>query len=85
MNCKKQGFFVITAADGFEARARSPNPRLKMPSLWLVTLIPVLRDEWGKTIEVPEQTAAGLIATLKADRATAQTPIFLSLCLKLLN
>ena len=76
---QKQGFFVVTAADGFEARARIAESPVKDAIVVAGDLIPVLRDEWGKTLEVPEQTAAGLIATFKADRATAQTPIFLSL------
>ena len=76
---QKQGFFVITAADGFEARARLAETPVKDAIIVAGDLIPVLRDEWGKTIEVPEQTAAGLITVLKADRATAETPIFVSL------
>ena len=47
-------------------------------------LIPVLRDEWGKTIEVPEQTAAGLIAALRAAQ-TPPTPRFLPHCQKIPN
>ena len=38
-----------------------------------------LRDENGQVIDVPEQNAAGLIAALKADPATANTPILTSL------
>ncbi|TVR42941.1 MAG: hypothetical protein EA402_10840 [Planctomycetota bacterium] len=76
---QSQGFFVITAADGFEARARLAETPVKDAIVIAGDLIPTLRDEWGRTIEVPEQTAAGLIAALKADRRTANTPIFLSL------
>ena len=52
---QKPGFFVITAADGFEARARLAETPVKDAIVIAGDLIPVLRDE--QTIELPEQTA----------------------------
>ncbi|TVR13621.1 MAG: hypothetical protein EA401_06320 [Planctomycetota bacterium] len=76
---QRQGIFVITAADGFEARARIAEAPVKDAIIIAGDLIPSLRDEWGRTIEVPEQTAGGLIAALAEDRRTENTPVILSL------
>jgi CheY-like chemotaxis protein len=74
-----QGLLVFTAADGFEARMRLAESPVKDAIIVAGDLVPSLRDDNGQLIDVPEQTAAGLIQALRGEPSTAETPIFLSL------
>ncbi|MDA3959864.1 MAG: HEAT repeat domain-containing protein [Planctomycetota bacterium] len=75
----QQGMLVFTAGDGFEARSRLNETPVKDAIIIAGDLTPSLRDEHGEVIDVPEQTAAGMLEVLRADPRTENTPIFIAL------
>lgn len=75
----KKGYVVATASDGFELKQRLAETPVKDAVIIPGDLRPMLRDEHGGIIDVPEQFPLGLVETLKKDPATAKTPVFISL------
>lgn len=75
----QQGILAFTANDGFQARQRINETPVKDAIVIAGDLTPALRDEHGVVIDVPEQTAMGLVEVFKQDPRTEQTPVFISL------
>lgn len=75
----EQGLLAFTAGDGFEAQQRLNETPIKDAIVIAGDLTATLRDEHGQIIDVPEQTAAGLVEVLRADPRTERTPIFIAL------
>jgi CheY-like chemotaxis protein len=76
---QSKGFLVITAADGFEAINRLAESPVKDGVIIAGDLGPSLKDSHGALLDAPQQTAAGLLATLAADARLAGAPIFIAL------
>jgi len=75
----EKGFLVMTAADGFEAKARLRQAPVKDAIIIAADLTPSLRGSHGELLDRPEQTASGLISVLRGEPATEKIPILLSL------
>jgi len=75
----QQGFLVFTAGDGFDARNRLNESPVKDAIIIAGDLVPALRDNFGNVIDVPEQTALGLVEVFKNDPRTENTPVFIAL------
>lgn len=70
---------VVTAADGFEAMNRLAEAPTKDAVIISGNLGPSLKDEHGALIDVPQQTALGLVKMMSEDPRLTGAPIFVSL------
>ncbi|GDY13560.1 hypothetical protein LBMAG53_24380 [Planctomycetota bacterium] len=74
-----RGFHATTAADGHACLQRLRETPIVDAIIISGELLPTLRGAHGEAIDVPEQTAPGLVGLLRSDTRTAGTPIFISL------
>ncbi len=74
-----RGYLVVTAANGFEATQRLLEAPIKDAVIIAGDLVPVVRDEHGEVIDVPEQTAPTLIELIRTKDRIGQVPVFASL------
>jgi CheY-like chemotaxis protein len=76
---QRQGYLVYTGETGFDLMQRLEESPVKDAIIIAGDLLPQLRDEYGGSIDVPEQKAETLIAKLKSDWRAEKTPVFISL------
>jgi CheY-like chemotaxis protein len=76
---QSKGFRVYAVQDGFDAMQRLEESPIKDAIIVAGDLIPSVRDEHGKIIDVGEQTAVTLVAKLAKDWRSEKTPVFISL------
>lgn len=75
-----KGFLVITAADGFEAVNRLGESPVKDAVIVAGDLGPSFKDDQGVLIDVPQQSAFGLVTqVLASDPRLGGAPVFVSL------
>lgn len=74
-----RGLVPITAADGFEALNRLASGPAKDAIIVAGDLATTVKDAGGAVLDVPQQTAAGLIQMLAADPRAAGLPILVAL------
>jgi HEAT repeat protein len=76
---QQQGYMVVTANNGFDLMQQLEETPIKDAIIIAGDLLPDLHDQYGITIDVPEQQAATLVPRLKKDWRAEKTPIFISL------
>ena len=76
---QSKGFLVITAENGFEAMNRLAEAPAKDAIIVAGDLTPALKDQHGSLLDVPQQSALGLIGMLSKDPRAAGAPLFISL------
>lgn len=76
---QSKGYMVVTAADGFEAVNRLAESPTKDAVIVSGDLGPSVKDEHGTLIDVPQQTALGLVKMMSTDPRLSGAPIFVSL------
>ncbi|HYE07594.1 MAG TPA: HEAT repeat domain-containing protein [Planctomycetota bacterium] len=75
---QRQGYLVVTCENGFELMQRLEESPIKDAIIIAGDLLPELRDEYGSSIDVPEQRAITLVEKLKKDWRAEKTPIIIS-------
>ncbi len=75
---QRQGYLVVTCENGFELMQRLEESPIKDAIIIAGDLLPELRDEYGSSIDVPEQRAITLVEKLKKDWRAEKTPIIVS-------
>ncbi|MBA3685011.1 MAG: HEAT repeat domain-containing protein [Planctomycetes bacterium] len=76
---QRQGYLVYTAVTGFDLMQRIAEAPVKDAIIIAGDLLPSIKDEFGASIDVPEQKAESLVEKLKADGRAEKTPVFISL------